>query len=53
MHLKYGNTLSNVYVLRLMAIEAQAMAWRPQSRMFTRWGFFVVINGLHVDLVDP
>jgi hypothetical protein len=52
-HLEYGNTLSYVYASQLVVVEAQAMAWRPQNCMFICWGFFVVIDGLHVDLVNP
>jgi hypothetical protein len=34
-----------------LVIELQVVAWRPHSYLLICWGFFVINDGLHVDLV--
>ncbi len=52
-HLESSNvTLLNVVDVSQLAIEAQAMAWKPHSCMSICWGFFVVNNGLPMDLMN-
>jgi hypothetical protein len=43
--------MSNVDVSQLDVVKAQVVAWRPHSCIFICWGFFVVRNGLPMDLV--
>jgi hypothetical protein len=49
-HLQAPN-MSNDNISQLVAIEAQVMAWRCHNYLLICWGFFVVNDGLHVDLV--
>jgi hypothetical protein len=53
MHLESGNaTLSDVVDLsQLVVVETQVMAWKPHNHMFICWGFFIVNNGLPMDLL--
>jgi hypothetical protein len=54
-HLESGNValLNVANILRLIAIKTQALIWKPHSHMSICWGFFVMNDGLHVDLVNP
>ncbi len=43
--------MSNIDVSQLDVLKAQVVAWRPHSCMFICWGFFVIHNGLLMELV--
>jgi len=43
--------MSNVDASKLAHVEAKAMAWKPHSHLSICWGFFVVDDGLIMDLV--
>jgi hypothetical protein len=45
--------MSNVDASKLVNVETQGMAWKPHSRLLICWGFFVVNDGLLVDVVKP
>jgi hypothetical protein len=45
--------MSNVDASKLANVEAQAMAWKLHNCLTICWGFFVVDDGLLVDLVKP
>ncbi len=53
-HLESSNVaLSNVVdVSQLVVVEAQALAWKPHNHMSTCRGFFVMNDGLPMDLVN-
>jgi hypothetical protein len=52
-HLEFSNvTLLNVIDASQLVVESQAMAWKPHSHMFICWGFFVVNDGLLMDLMN-
>jgi hypothetical protein len=53
-HLESCNVtlLDVVDVSQLVVIKAQAMAWKPHNCMSICWGFFVMNNGLPMDLVN-
>jgi hypothetical protein len=53
-HLESSNvTLLNVVDVSQLAVEAQAMAWKPHSCMLgICWGCFVVNNGPPMDLMN-
>ncbi len=44
--------LDVVDVSQLTIIKAQAMVWKLHNYMFICWGFFVMKNGLLVNLVN-
>ncbi len=54
-HLEFSNvTLLNVVnVLQLAVIEPQVLVWKPHSHMSICWDFFVMNDGLPMDLVNP
>jgi hypothetical protein len=45
--------MSNANASKLANVEAQAMAWKLHNCLSISWGFFVVDDGLLVDLVKP
>jgi hypothetical protein len=51
-HLQPPN-MSNDDISQLAIIETQVVAWIPHICLSICWGFFVVNDGLHVDLVKP
>jgi hypothetical protein len=49
MHVQARN-MSHVDVSQLV-VKAQVVAWRPYIQLFICWGFFVINDGLPMDLV--
>jgi hypothetical protein len=49
MHVQAPN-MSHVDVSQLL-VKAQVLTWRPHARLFICWGFFVINDGLSMDVV--
>jgi hypothetical protein len=51
-HLEFSNVtlLDVIDVSQLVVVEAQALAWKPHNRMSICWGFFVMNDGLPMNL---
>jgi hypothetical protein len=49
-HLQVPNMLDDD-ISQLVIVETQVVAWKPHSNLLICWGYFVIDDGLHVDLV--